>query len=419
MITTIAATAFLLLGAQTAPQIKYDDGRFIISTSPGVSLVEPTKPAPAKKIDQIVFRKNNNFAVWDGRGLSIRHKNRTKSSKLVDIALTPKLFSREQILKTRELISKGVRQKEVSALSGARRVGNEAYFLARWKESSGKTWLEALIKVDLDSDKPIPQLVGKFDGLSLAKKPLDDQMFILNGALSVITQADGGWNLTKYDVHTKTFSAFVQGLDLVSFMPLNEKLGLFVERTSDGASVVGRVDLINGSRRNLLETRKKVTILDHDQPGILILDGTTLHNLESSMQTPMPVGAVVKRTGAGVLVYWPATKPSHAILLDPDRWTPITRWARDTKTNAVKESDKKPTKKSTVKAVSKKTNSKVATKTVKKKATVKKAATRLEKKDAAKATKKATKKPTKKAIKPTAKKAIKPNVKKKSAHAEK
>jgi len=326
MITTLFVAAVIAKGAQETPILAFRDGAFMIKTGTTVTKVPLHAPAPAKTEDQVIFRKNSNFAVWDGRGLSIRHKNRTKSSRLPDIALTPKLFTKEQIIETRELIAEGVRQKEASALSGARRVGSEAFFLVRWSETSGKTWLEALVKVDLDSENPTPQLVGKFDGFSLASKPIDDCLFTIGDSLCVLTRADGSWNLAKYNLTEKAFSAYVQGLDLVSYSPISRQLGIFVEKASDGAYVVGRVDLVTGSRRNLLETRLKPTILDGDRPSIAILENKLIHNLESGVQTPIPSDAKAIRTKKGVIVYWPSGQPKKAILLDPERWTQLAKW---------------------------------------------------------------------------------------------
>lgn len=326
MITTLFAAAVFAKTAQETPILAFRDGAFMIKTGTAVTKVRLQAPAPAKTEDQVIFRKNSNFAVWDGRGLSIRHKNRTKSSRLPDIALTPKLFTKEQIIETRELIVEGVRQKEASALSGARRVGSEAFFLVRWSDANGKTWLEALVKVDLDSENPTPQLVGKFDGFSLAKKPIDDCLFTIGDNLCVLTRADGSWNLAKYNLTEKAFSAYVQGLDLVSYSPISKQLGIFVEKASDGAYVVGRVDLATGSRRNLLESRLKPTILDGERPSIAILENKLIHNLESGVQTPIPSGAKAIRTKKGVIVYWPSGVPKKAVLLDPERWTQLAKW---------------------------------------------------------------------------------------------
>lgn len=326
MITTLFAAALMAKGAQDAPILSFNDGAFSIKTGTSVTTAALNAPSPEKKTDQVVFRKNDNYAVWDGRGLSVRHQNRTKSSRLVDIALTPKLFQKDQIIETRELILEGVRQKEASALSGARRIGSEVFFLVRWSETSGKTWLEALVKVDLDSDNPIPLLLGKFDGISLAKKPIDDCLFTLGDCVCALTRADGSWNLAKYNVVEKSFSAYVQGLDLVSFTPITRQVGVFVEKASDGAYVAGRVDLGSGSRRNLLESRRKPTILDGNRPSIAFLDGTLIHNLESGVQTPVPAGSKALRTAKGIIVYWPANQPKKAILLDPERWTQLAKW---------------------------------------------------------------------------------------------
>lgn len=333
MLTSIA-TATLLLSAHTQgirthdASLTIEKGGFHYSAPGGAKCVEPLVSPTAIQADKVVFRKNSSFAVWDDRGLSVRHKNRTKSYKLMEMALTPKLFSRDEILRTRSLIAKGIRQKAASALSGSKRIGSEAFFLVRWVESTGKPWLEALVKVDLDSDAPKPKLVGKFDGLSLASKPIDDKLFLLAGALCVITRSESGWSLAKYDPMLKSFSSNAQGVGLVSYSPLGRELGIFVEKKQSGAKLIGRVDLATGARRDLYETRATILILDDKRPSIAILNGAILHNLESGVQTPFPADAAVRRTAAGILVWWPKDAPVKALMLDPTRWTQLGKWTK-------------------------------------------------------------------------------------------
>lgn len=293
----------------------------------GVSCSERVAPAapPAQKV---VFRKDDNFAVWDSRGISVRHGKKAKSSKLVEMALTPKLFTRDEILRTKTLLGSGIRRKEASALSGAMRLGNDAFFLVRWVESTGKPWLEALVKVDLDSGALKPSLVGKFDGLSLAGEPVDDKVFLLGGALCVITKSESGWSLAKYDPALKTFSSDALGVGLVSFTPLGREMGVFVEKKQTGSLMIGRIDLSTGTRRNLHETREPVEILDGKRPSVAILGHSWLLNLESGAKTPVPAGAGVRRTPAGVLVWWPLSAPTKAVMLDPERWTQLAKWSQ-------------------------------------------------------------------------------------------
>lgn len=332
MLTSIAIMA-LLLGPQSqgprphASDLTLQDDAFAFGsgTASCVERIAPPKPPQPK---QVVFRRNGNFAVWDGRGLSVRHKNRTKSSKLTEMALTPKLFTRDEILRTRALLAQGIRRKAASALSGCRRIGSEVFFLVRWVESTGKPWLEALVKVDLDSDVLKPTLVGKFDGLSLATDPVDDKMLLLAGALCVVTRSESGWSLAKYDPSLHTFSADALGVGLVSYFPLGRELGVFVERRPSGTFMIGRVDLATGTRRNLHETRDTVQILDEKRPSIAILGRSWLLNLESGAKTPLPSDSTVRRTTAGILVWWPSKAPARAAMLAPDRWTQLATWTK-------------------------------------------------------------------------------------------
>ena len=332
MLTSMLSPAVLLLGHIQGPPPQTPSltllGHALVYKSAKVSCSENVTQVAALARKQVIFRNNDSFAVWDARGVSVRHKNRSKSSKLIEMALTPKLFTRDEILRTKTLLASGVRRKEASALSGAVRLGADAFFLVRWVESTGKPWLEALVKVDLDSDALKPALVGKFDGLSMATEPVDDKLFLLGGSLCVITRSESGWSLAKYDPALKTFSSDALGVGLVAYTQLGREMGIFVEKRPAGTLMVGRIDLATGSRRNLHETRQPVQILDGSRPSIAILGRSWLLNLESGAKTPVPAGAVVRRTTAGILVWWPAGEPIKAVMLDPDRWTQLATWSQ-------------------------------------------------------------------------------------------
>src|SRR4051812_48053687 len=82
------------------------------------------KPAPLS----VLYRRNKTFAVWDERGLTVRIGKKVRSTHLPDIAVSPRVFPRDEILKTIDLIHRGKRKKGANALSGSRRIGNTAYF---------------------------------------------------------------------------------------------------------------------------------------------------------------------------------------------------------------------------------------------------------------------------------------------------
>lgn len=316
-----AAIAILLLGHQGPLEIQFSQDAFLISGGSKPLRVPLQETVEAPKLG--VFRRGNVWVVWDERGLTVRDGDWSKTTKLEDAATSPKLFSREQILETVALVERAIRSKGASRLSGARRFGDRVYLLARWEDNSKRPWLEALFSVDLTDIRPQPQVIGRFEGYSLADRTSDDRLMILDDKLALITSNGQSWGLAKFDPKDWSFGYTALGGTLTSYVPINQRLGIFTERTSYGVTSVGRVDLIAGFRRTLFETRTEATPIDTSDPLIFLLKGrgvAALRNSETGAEVKVPAGAAARRTDLGVLVWSPAKKPTWAALYDPARW---------------------------------------------------------------------------------------------------
>lgn len=322
-----AVALALLTAIQGSPKITLQlfQGEFVIRQGSRKSLV-PIKLDPAKPPLAVVFRKNQNFAVWDDRGLNVRVGKKLVSYRLGEIAVSPRINERDQILETIDLIHKGKRTKGATALSGAKRIGNEAYFLVRWDDSSGKPWLEALVKVDLTAKVPGWKLLGKFEGLSLAQKPIDDKLILHNGSLAVIARRDSDWGESFYSASLKAFGFKKIGANLVDFIPTKGFDGLFVEKSDYGTSIAGSVDLETGKRQEMLETRGSIRPIDSDLPLIAVIGGSSLRNADSGAEVRLPASAGVRRTSDGIVVWTPLAKPTKAWLYEPERWQALATW---------------------------------------------------------------------------------------------
>ncbi|GIV02741.1 MAG: hypothetical protein KatS3mg015_1571 [Fimbriimonadales bacterium] len=116
----------------------------------------PPKPATSK-----AFRFEDRWAVWDRRGLSVRVGDQVRTFPLKDYALHPKLWERDEILKTKAEIEKGTRKLTPDACAGAVQVGPKTYWLFQWADKDGKVWMEVPLLVDLGADDPRPELFGQ------------------------------------------------------------------------------------------------------------------------------------------------------------------------------------------------------------------------------------------------------------------
>ncbi len=325
------AATLLCLALLASPQ-KVDnytltlfERNFVLRRGADVTRVPLKRPEEKPRL-VVLYRRDRNYAVWDDRGLTVRAGRYVHSTRLPEIAVTPKLFPRPEILKTIDLIHRGVRKKEADSLAGSRRIGHEAYFLVRWNDANGKPWLEALVRVDLGAKHPAPVLLGRFEGLSSAEGKIADKLFLANGRLSAATRREHDWGIASYSSQDDEFQFRSVGSQLVSALPN----GLYLERTTYGTTLGGRLDFKTDVPGPLFEDRKATGWLDAEDPPLAVTHihgGNVLRNCESGADLPISAKAQARRCGKLVLVWSPPENPTHAYLYDPVRWTRLAEWA--------------------------------------------------------------------------------------------
>ena len=312
------------------PTLTYFEKHFIVRDG-AESESAPLKLPPEEAKLSTLFRRNATFAVWDERGLTVRVGPKVKSFKLQDVATSPKAFTRDEIVDTLVAIRKGDRTKAASALSGAVRIGNHAYFLARWEDRSGKPWAEAIVQVDLSQRSPEPRFVARADALSLAAKPIDDQLFILDGKVSYIAKKESRWGLELLDSRNGRLDFEPLGDEILSFAFLDQEResGLFIERTSYGTNLAGRVSLKARTRKTLFETRDKIRFIDDAEPACLVIGNgksSKIVDTASGAIMDLPASCGIRRMTRGLIIWTPSDEPKKAWLYDPTRWEGRAWW---------------------------------------------------------------------------------------------
>lgn len=312
----------LVLNTQTPKPVvlRYEVDSFVIS---GGTATEPLRVPIQEDASEIrtSYRKDETSVYWDAIGLHIDQSNTVRTFKLEDIALTPKLFSKPQILETRELIAQGKRKREASTLSGSARVGNYVYFLPCWRDNSGKPWLEALVRVSLVNKNAKPELIGKFEGLSLAQGNIDKQLSPTANGLSVIVRTDSQWGQATYTIESSKFLFKSRGDgSLVAYENVPGVGHLIAERMPYGKTLTSLLRQ-NGSKDEFLESKGDVKFVGTNRPYASVIQtnlGLALQNLESGQTVNLPQKAVVRQTPRGFLV-WREDKPEAATLYGLDR----------------------------------------------------------------------------------------------------
>jgi len=300
-----------------------------------ISLKTSETPGPSGPIwppDRVLYRKDAGYAVWDSRGLSVRQGSWVYTTKLPEIPVSPKLFSREEIEKAKLLIEGGARRAEASGLSGALRDGSTVYFLARWDERGGGPWLEALVAVDLTEPHPKPKLLGRLDGQSLDFAPGKSRLFIRANKPSVWVRNEREWGLARFEPNGNTFEIEAVGERPERVEMVDGRIGWFVSKSEYESRILYRWDSLTLNRRELLETRGSVRLLDAKEPWLAVVhedEGDFLQNLETGGRLRLLDKPGIQRSAFGVLIWMPAAKPVKAVLYEPTRWDVIGRWERN------------------------------------------------------------------------------------------
>lgn len=277
-------------------------------------------PTTESVVPHIAYRRDQRWAVWDDRGLTVRDGKVAVTTKLGDISVSPRAFSRDEILKTLDMFKSGKRKKNSDSLSGAIRLGSKCYFLPRWTDTDGKAWLEALIEVDLNQANPRPKFLGRFKGFTSALKPIDDRLFLVRNRLSIVSSEGGTWGLASYSDNSGAFEFSPLGTNLISYF----RGGYFLESTTYNTYIVGQIDLGSGLRKNLFETRSKlVDLKDGSSVAVIRQKGSTIvKNLKTGGQITTDGNAYVAPVDKYVLV-WTKEKRTSAYLYEPVRWTAV------------------------------------------------------------------------------------------------
>jgi hypothetical protein len=318
-----------LLGQAPPPvTLTYFEEHFIVRDG-AFNESAPLKLPPENPKLSTLFRRNNTFAVWDERGLTVRVGAKIKSTKLPDIATSPKVFSKKEILETAAEIKRGRRTRNVSGLSGALRIGSKVYFLGRWETKEGKPWAEALVQVDLSQPFPEPKLVGRARVSSMADKAIDTQLFILDGRVTYVAKQGNRWGIEQLDPSTNRLTFDQLGASLEAFDAVGSRQGYFVEKTSYGTTIAGRISFADRTRKIVAESRCRMRFLDTGDPGCVVLSfGDTAMILDggTGAVTALPVPCSARRLTRGIVVWTPVAEPKRAWLYDPARWKLLAQW---------------------------------------------------------------------------------------------
>lgn len=256
--------------------------------------------------DSVAYNVGSKYAVWDRRGLTVRFGSKVVNSRFPDFPTHPKFFNRNEIRENLKLLRSGLFTRNASALSGSTKIGNRVYFLVRWTQrGSSAPWIEAIVEVDFEAKNPEMRLIQRLIGTTVAEGQVDSELFTQGNKLGALVRTKSEWGYAS--VNPKSgITAFVPlGKNLVSYRRLFGTVVAFVERTPQNTYVVGRTELGNQFRRDLMETTQTVYLLPSPSPLLAVLregKDRVIRNVDTGAEAPLPREVTLYRGREGVLV---------------------------------------------------------------------------------------------------------------------
>ncbi len=333
MLTSIIAAAVLsqspAVPTPRTPKLEFASGVFVITDSTGVTRVNP-KPTPTIAARAFQIKSGNKSIAWSEKGLTVTVGQRTRSTRFSDLPVSPRFFSSEALAEVNALLAKKEIAKEASGLSGWEQVGDIVYLLPRWNNPRKAAWLEMLVKVDMAQPVPWFETLAVWKGLTTSSLTVEDLLAPAPGGLRSVSDLEGGWGVTTWieaEPGETTYQEF--GRYPRSFAWNSDFTELrFVERTSYGTQLAGRVDLLTQNRANLSEGRDP--ILFPGETSDILQTNTTrqvvLRNADSGLELRLPLNVGTRNVAPGVLVWTPRDKPTQAVLYSKVGLRAIARW---------------------------------------------------------------------------------------------
>lgn len=314
--------------AAAAPTMTFAGGFFNITDSTGKTKVNTkhwAKPHPT------TFELKTGKAVlkWDWKGFTVAAGKTVRTTRLIELPVSARFFSPEQIALVGTQIAAGEWKKEVTGLSGWEQIGSILYLVPRWESKAKKTWLEMLIKVDLSKASPWFEVIGEMEGRSKANAVIEDRLFKSENFLAMVSEKEGDWGVSLWPIGGATGEFKPIGIHPRLF-DINDDGSVlrFIETTSYGTYLAGAATLPAGNRADLAESRDPL-FFPGDTPDIVQINaksGVVLRNTESGLELRLPANVGVRNVAPGVLVWVPRESPTQAVLYSKSGLRAIARW---------------------------------------------------------------------------------------------
>ncbi|MGE0001479.1 MAG: hypothetical protein AB7F50_05165 [Fimbriimonadaceae bacterium] len=311
----------LILGVALvqAPSISFQDGvfRLQVSSKSHTVAIQPSL-AHSNVKGTFAWASNGAEVRFDKGGLRAGKAGAAKKVSLKAFATSPRFQSGNELHDTIQLIQKGDRSVEPSALSGYEVVDGELVLLFRWVDKKGKPWLEALAVLAQGESGFKAVGLGRLDGIGFGSGIVDDELYLEDGRLAAPTNFDGKFGIASLapDGSDRKFRRLGEEVGGVAWRP--DVPQAFVTRPAgEGSISISSVDTESGAWRSALEYRGRIgNLLPEGWAKLLIDSKPWAANLWTGARAPLPANSNMEHTPFGLLVWAPADAPKQAWLYD-------------------------------------------------------------------------------------------------------
>lgn len=316
----------LLLAQASAPVTLVSvDGRLAVkegaSPAVAVNLRRPTEmnldEAPKSGPWTLVWGQRT--LTFDPKtGLSVVEGRRTDRFRILDFLTSPKAFSREEIQANASAISRKTLTREVAAVVGWEPVGEDVYLLLQWQSTTGVPSAEGIFRIPGEEARPRPALLARVPALSMGTAPAD-RLTRRADQLEWLADLGGAWGVGRWDTVREEAGFRPLGRTPAQAFWRGDGGLTFVETTSYGTRLAGEIDPLGG-RRDWMEARGDVRWVSRD-PVLLWRtggEGGSLWFGASSLTVALPARSGLSAVAQGVVVGWPAERPTAGWLMSPE-----------------------------------------------------------------------------------------------------
>lgn len=358
MVSCFLASLVVSFSPIQGTKLSFESGEFVVTegkskTRIAISTIPKRNATPTNRIQ---FRRDQNFAVWDERGFSIRAGDKLLQTRFAGLLTNSTVQTKNQLAENQALRLGKNLALEAGMCVASRRIGDNAYFVIRFMAEHPADNRDFLVSVNLAAQKPAWTALARLENPYFDPEAQYTTLAIVDDALVWTESGMGTWSICSWKFGAKSVKRTRRPGQLVQTRRVSTTLYAFIESSGNDLRTIGRFDMKSQGSRSLAEVRGSVSLLDTVDPWICLSSDNgrfTIHNLQtgSRMSRESPDG--IARVGKNLLLWTGGKTPTSALLLDPSRWVERATWTAPKATPAAapkpspKPTTAKPTKQPT------------------------------------------------------------------------